>query len=141
MCSYLFCGHKEYSLPEVSITSFLPIQFFVFVKFYIHRHIVPRLRRNGGIPPLLQCAIIESIGKILPFCLIKKTKFFFNGWRVLTPLICRQAGRREAQRHVSQCLVTRAPERHTIKCFLNKNYPISVIFMLIKTFTEYILIR
>ena len=27
--SRLFCGHKGCSLPEVSITSFLPLQFFV----------------------------------------------------------------------------------------------------------------
>ena len=30
--SRLFCGHKECSLPEVSITSFLPLQFFVSVR-------------------------------------------------------------------------------------------------------------
>jgi len=30
--SRLFCGHKGCSLPEVSITSFLPLQFFVFVR-------------------------------------------------------------------------------------------------------------
>jgi hypothetical protein len=29
--SHLFCGRKECSLPEVSITSFLPLQFFVSV--------------------------------------------------------------------------------------------------------------
>jgi hypothetical protein len=29
--SCLFCGHKGCSLPEVSITSFLPLQFFVSV--------------------------------------------------------------------------------------------------------------
>jgi hypothetical protein len=39
--SRLFCGHKGYSLPEVSITSFLPLQFFVSVRlsesnFLIH---------------------------------------------------------------------------------------------------------
>jgi hypothetical protein len=28
----LFCGHKGCSLPEVSITSFLPLQFFVSVR-------------------------------------------------------------------------------------------------------------
>ena len=28
----LSCGHKGCSLPEVSITSFLPLQFFVFVR-------------------------------------------------------------------------------------------------------------
>ena len=32
ICSHLFCGHKVCSLPEVSITSFLPLQFFVFVR-------------------------------------------------------------------------------------------------------------
>ena len=32
ICSCLFCGHKGCSLPEVSITSFLPLQFFVFVR-------------------------------------------------------------------------------------------------------------
>ena len=32
VCSRLFCGHKGYSLPEVTITSFLPPQFFVFVR-------------------------------------------------------------------------------------------------------------
>jgi len=32
ICSHLFCGHKGCSLPEVSITSFLPLQFFVFVR-------------------------------------------------------------------------------------------------------------
>ena len=31
MCSHLSC-HKGCSLPEVSITSFLPLQFFVFVR-------------------------------------------------------------------------------------------------------------
>ena len=30
--SRLFCGHKGCSLPEVSITSFLPLQFFVSVR-------------------------------------------------------------------------------------------------------------
>jgi hypothetical protein len=30
--SHLFCGHKGCSLPEVSITSFLPLQFFVSVR-------------------------------------------------------------------------------------------------------------
>ena len=30
--SRLCCGHKECSLPEVSITSFLPLQFFVSVR-------------------------------------------------------------------------------------------------------------
>jgi hypothetical protein len=30
--SHLFCGHKGCSLPEVSITSFLPPQFFVSVR-------------------------------------------------------------------------------------------------------------
>jgi hypothetical protein len=41
--SRLFCGHEGCSLPEVSITSFLPLQFFVRVKLsknarsvYIH---------------------------------------------------------------------------------------------------------
>ena len=32
LCSRLSCGHKGCSLPEVSITSFLPLQFFVFVR-------------------------------------------------------------------------------------------------------------
>ena len=32
VCSRLSCGHKECSLPEVSITSFLPLQFFDFVR-------------------------------------------------------------------------------------------------------------
>jgi len=32
VCSHLFCGHKGCSLPEVSVTSFLPLQFFVFVR-------------------------------------------------------------------------------------------------------------
>ena len=31
--SRLFCGHKGCSLPEVSITSFLPLQFSVSVQF------------------------------------------------------------------------------------------------------------
>ena len=30
--SRLFCGHEGCSLPEVSITSFLPLQFFVSVR-------------------------------------------------------------------------------------------------------------
>jgi hypothetical protein len=30
--SHLFCGHKGCSLPEVLITSFLPLQFFVSVR-------------------------------------------------------------------------------------------------------------
>jgi hypothetical protein len=30
--SSLFCGHEGCSLPEVSITSFLPLQFFVSVR-------------------------------------------------------------------------------------------------------------
>jgi hypothetical protein len=30
--SRLFCGHSVCSLPEVSITSFLPLQFFVFLR-------------------------------------------------------------------------------------------------------------
>ena len=30
--SHLFCGHEECSLPEVSITSFLPLQLFVSVR-------------------------------------------------------------------------------------------------------------
>jgi hypothetical protein len=30
--SRLFCGHKGCSLPEVSVTSFLPLQFFVSVR-------------------------------------------------------------------------------------------------------------
>jgi hypothetical protein len=39
--SRLFCGHKGYSLPGVSITSFLPLQFFISVRlsesiFLIH---------------------------------------------------------------------------------------------------------
>jgi len=32
ICSHLFCGHKGCRLPEVSVTSFLPFQFFVFVR-------------------------------------------------------------------------------------------------------------
>jgi len=32
VCSHLFRGHKACSLPEVSVTSFLPLQFFVFVR-------------------------------------------------------------------------------------------------------------
>jgi len=32
LCSHLFCGHRVCSLPEVSVTSFLPLQFFVFVR-------------------------------------------------------------------------------------------------------------
>jgi len=32
LCSHLFCGHKGCSLPEVSVTSFLPLQFFVSVR-------------------------------------------------------------------------------------------------------------
>ena len=32
VCIHLFCGHKGFSLPEVSATSFLPLQFFVFVR-------------------------------------------------------------------------------------------------------------
>ena len=32
VCIHLFCGHKGCSLTEVSVTSFLPLQFFVFVK-------------------------------------------------------------------------------------------------------------
>jgi hypothetical protein len=28
----LFCGHKECSLPEVSVTLFLPLQFFISVR-------------------------------------------------------------------------------------------------------------
>ena len=32
VCSHLFCGQKGCSLPEVSVTSFLPLQFFVFVR-------------------------------------------------------------------------------------------------------------
>jgi len=32
VCSHLSCGHKGCSLPEVSVTSFLPLQFFVFVR-------------------------------------------------------------------------------------------------------------
>ena len=32
VCSRLFCGHNGCSLPEVSITSFMPLQFFVFVR-------------------------------------------------------------------------------------------------------------
>ena len=31
VCSHLFCGHKGCSLPEVSVTSFLSLQFFVFL--------------------------------------------------------------------------------------------------------------
>jgi len=30
--SHLFCGHEGCSLPEVSLTSFLPLQFFVSVR-------------------------------------------------------------------------------------------------------------
>jgi hypothetical protein len=30
--SHLFCGHKRCNLPEVSITLFLPLQFFVSVR-------------------------------------------------------------------------------------------------------------
>ena len=32
VCSRLFCGHKGCRLPEVSVTSFLQLQFFVFVR-------------------------------------------------------------------------------------------------------------
>jgi len=32
VCSHLFCGHKGCSLSEISVTSFLPLQFFVFVR-------------------------------------------------------------------------------------------------------------
>jgi hypothetical protein len=32
VCSHLFCGHKWCNLPEVSVTAFLPLQFFVFVR-------------------------------------------------------------------------------------------------------------
>jgi hypothetical protein len=30
--SYLFCGHNGCSLPEISITSFLPLQFFISLR-------------------------------------------------------------------------------------------------------------
>ena len=33
--SRLFCGHEVCSLPEVSITSFLPLQFFVSVRLSV----------------------------------------------------------------------------------------------------------
>ena len=33
--SRLFCGHEGCSLPEVSITSFLPLQFFVSVRLSV----------------------------------------------------------------------------------------------------------
>jgi hypothetical protein len=32
VCSHLFCDHKGCSLPEVSVTLFLPLQYFVFVR-------------------------------------------------------------------------------------------------------------
>ena len=32
------CGHKVCSLPEVSITSFLPLQFFVYVRLSESKH-------------------------------------------------------------------------------------------------------
>jgi len=32
VCSPLFCGHNGFSLPEVSVTSFLLLQFFDFVR-------------------------------------------------------------------------------------------------------------
>ena len=34
VCSHLYCGHKECSLQEVSVTSFLPLQFFIFVRLF-----------------------------------------------------------------------------------------------------------
>jgi hypothetical protein len=33
VCSHLFCGHKGFSLPEVSVTSFLLLHFFVLFAF------------------------------------------------------------------------------------------------------------
>jgi len=48
VCSHLLCGHKECSLPEVSVTLFLPLQFFVFVRllelsFFIHVKMLVKL--------------------------------------------------------------------------------------------------
>jgi len=47
--SRLFCGHEGCSLPEVSITSFLPLQFFVSVRlsesdFLIHINMWAKLK-------------------------------------------------------------------------------------------------
>ena len=60
--SRLFCGHKECSLLEVSITSFLPLQFFVSVRLsessfltYIYLH----LKSNVCTCPVGQLLIIR----------------------------------------------------------------------------------
>ena len=45
--SRLFCGHKECSLPEVSVTSFLPLQFFVCVSLSESTFLTPiKCRQN-----------------------------------------------------------------------------------------------
>jgi len=38
VCSHLFCGHKGCSLPEVSVTSFLPLQTHTTYSHYFRRN-------------------------------------------------------------------------------------------------------
>jgi hypothetical protein len=60
--SRLFCGHTGCNLPEVSITSFLPLQFFVSVRLpesnfltYIYLH----LKTNVCTCPIGQLLIVR----------------------------------------------------------------------------------
>jgi len=59
--SRLFCGHKGRSLLEVSITSFLPLQFFI-PELHINLSLSPHIARSPGkwrnISP--KCAIPDS---------------------------------------------------------------------------------
>jgi len=47
VCSNLFCGHKECRLPEVSVTSFLPLHIYIYICL---RHCAKSRKIAGSIP-------------------------------------------------------------------------------------------
>ena len=47
LCSHLFCGHEGYSLPEVSVISFLPLQYYVFVRL-LQSNFLTHIEKNSS---------------------------------------------------------------------------------------------
>jgi hypothetical protein len=58
--SRLFCGHKRCSLPEVSIISFLPLQFFVSVRLSKSNFLI-RIKNVGKIKVLYIFKIVSVL--------------------------------------------------------------------------------
>jgi len=66
--SRLFCGHKGCSLPEISITSFLPLQFFVSLRLSESNFLTHI--KNAGITKVLYIFKIVSVLTFLKIVLL-----------------------------------------------------------------------